>query len=279
MRSRATAGRNRPDRACALQQETRGGWQFVGFLKQGQCQQQAQLVLLQGDATGANQDDLAVLDLPALACLAALGWRRRAKPVDVNEVVDDADLVGRQACKFHQLAPDPLGVRQDLVGAHRQPALGGQVKGRHRAVAHRRHDDRNAGTPRRQSAPEVRLVPVRLQDRRLLLAQDLDQAPEPDPVHLAHAEHVLRLSRRQVLGVVDGVVEQADDGLEARRQARRQLQDLSFGASLLQVGDQEQHLVPRGHAGRLSTTDARVRRGSSARQLCGGPKRRRERAG
>ena len=73
--------------------------------------QQAQLVLLQADAARQQQRARPGRQLPARARLASLVGRRRTEEVDVEQVVDDADLV-----RLHQRPAHQLVFHADRVG-------------------------------------------------------------------------------------------------------------------------------------------------------------------
>ena len=152
--------------------------------------------------------------------------------------------------------------------------LGQQVKQAHRPAPHRGHDDGHRDAARRQPRPEVRLVAVGVEDVRPLLFEHLDQAGQPPAAHAPCSQDVARLAGRQVVAVVDDVLVEAQGRLEARRQLRHQLEDLPLRPSLLQVGDEQKHLVPpqRDPGGRLhgALHQSAARSAASARSRSSG---------
>ena len=238
------------------QQEAHIRRQLPAPAHHAQRQRHPELVLLQADAAGNQQRDVARRQAPARARLSAFLGRGWPEPIEVDEVMDDLHLLGGHARDGDQLPPHPLGVGEHARRPPGEAALGQQVERMQLAVARGGDHDRHRHARGRHPPPEVRGVAPGVQDRRSLAAQDLAQTAEPAPAHALNAEHVARLPGQEILRVVNRLVEHAHHRLEPVRQAADQLQQLPLGTPLLQVGGQVENLVAAGHErGRRTLTD------------------------
>jgi hypothetical protein len=206
-------------------------------------------MLLEAEPPGQEQGQLAA-ELPARPRRRALARRGRAELLHVEEVVDGVDAVGRQVDAIHQLAPHPLGVGQDAIGAAGERHLREEVEGVDEPVAHRRDHDGNAHLPQvqRHPRPEVGLVAVGVHDGRPLLRDHPRQLLEAGPAHPAQPQHVPRLARRKLIAVVDlPAVVDDQTGREARRQPAHELEQLPLRAALPELRDHVEDLVGLCH--------------------------------
>ncbi len=200
-------------------------------------------MLLEADAAWQKERVLSWPEILAASRCGAFFCRGGAKAIEVEEVVDDADMLGIDAGEVYQLVADASGVCEDGGGAVCQGALDEEVAELHGAVATGADDDRDALGEGREACPEVRFVAEGVDDGRALMAEDVTQARKSGEVHAFRVEDVARLVVGELIAKEDCVVVEAQDGLEAVfRESSEELEDLPLCAALLEIGEEIEDL-------------------------------------
>ena len=189
---------------------------------------------------------------------APLVLARRVELVEVDEVVQHLDLVRPHPGERRpaRAAPPRSWRSPDRCCFDRCHS----VSRCNRLIARLRTAVTTTGTGARRAARRAQKFALSRYECRMSgrsCSSTSTRRARPLPAHARDAQHVARLPGGQVVAVVNDVLVDAQGGLEARRQLRHQLEDLPLGPPLLQVGDEQQHLVPPQRESRRQTARRR----------------------